>query len=61
MIVQKERKDGLMVTWSNEAKYIIQNETGRKYMEAIDVQPLRYTYTETDEIIDEIVNATEGN
>lgn len=47
------REDGVTLykTSSDEGKYIIQNETGAKYVEAIDVAPLRYTYTESDELI----------
>lgn len=40
-------------TYSDENKYILQVETGYKYSEAIDVTPLRYTYVETDEVIEE--------
>ena len=39
-------------TYSDENKYILQVETGYKYSEAIDVTPLRYTYKETDEVIE---------
>lgn len=40
----------LIKTYSDNKKYIIQNETGIKYAEAIDV-PNKYTYTESDEDI----------
>lgn len=40
----------LIKTYSDGNKYIIQNETGVKYSEAVDV-PNRYTYTESDENI----------
>lgn len=40
----------LVKTFSDAGKYIIQNETGAKYTEAIDV-PNKYTYTESDEDI----------
>ena len=45
------RKDGvnLFRTYSDEGNYIIQNETGIKYREAVDVENSPYTYTETDE------------
>ena len=42
----------LIKTSSDKGNYIIQNETGIKYEEAIDL-PGRYTYTETDEKIEE--------
>lgn len=36
-------------TVSDTGKFLLQNETGRKYIDAVDVYPSRYTYTETDE------------
>ena len=49
------REDGvnLYKTYSDEGFYIIQNETGVKYSEAIDVETATYTYTETEEKIDD--------
>ena len=38
-------------TYSDLNKYIIQDQTGNKYEEAIDVFEATYTYTETDEDI----------
>lgn len=40
----------LVKTYSDSNKYIIQNETGVKYTEAIDV-PNKYTYKESEEDI----------
>lgn len=40
----------LVKTFSDAGKYIIQNETGAKYTEAIDI-PNKYTYTESMEDI----------
>lgn len=40
----------LIKTYSDNNKYIIQNETGAKYPEAIDI-PNKYTYTESEEDI----------
>lgn len=40
----------LIKTYSDTGKYIIQNETGIKYTEMIDI-PNKYTYTESDENI----------
>lgn len=40
----------LVKTYSDNNKFIIQNETGAKYGEAIDI-PDKYTYTESDEDI----------
>lgn len=41
----------LIKTYSDSNKYIVQNETGVKYSEAVDV-PNRYTYTESNEDIE---------
>lgn len=57
-MIQRElfmtRKDGVKLykTYSDEDFYIIQNETGRKYMAAIDVENAEYTYSESDEKIE---------
>lgn len=47
----KTRKDGvnLFRTYSDDNYYIMQNETGIKYREAVDVENSHYTYTETSE------------
>lgn len=36
----------LIKTYSDNNKYIIQNETGKKYTEAVDI-PYKYTYVES--------------
>lgn len=54
MIIQEHPyKDNrrLVRTVSDAGMMILQNETGIKYSEAVDVYPCRYTYTETDEPI----------
>ena len=40
----------LTKTYSDAGKYIIQNETGLKYVEAVDI-PYKCTYTESNEEI----------
>ena len=50
MIIQETLENGLIKTVSDSGKYLIQNETGIKYCEAIDV-PNRYTYSESEESI----------
>lgn len=46
----------LIRTYSDAGKYIVQNGTGRKYEEAVDI-PNKYTYTESNEDIPkEVVN-----
>lgn len=48
------REDGVNLyrSYSNEDFYIIQDQTGAKYAEAIDVEDAPYTYTETHEKIE---------
>lgn len=51
------RSDGVVLnrTYSDEGKYIIQNETGFTYIEAIDVEGAPYTYSEsTNDVESEI-------
>lgn len=60
MIIQEpfENTD-LIRTYSDEGYYIIQHPTEAQYTEAIDVQPLQYTYSESEEKINyqsEIIN-----
>ena len=55
------RKDGVNLyrSYSDKGLYIIQNETGVEYAEAVDVEGAPYTYSETDKPIEEPDN-TEG-
>lgn len=48
-----KRDDGVNLyrSYSDIGNYIIQNETGEKYEEAVDIEYAPYTYTETDEPI----------
>ncbi len=57
------REDGVVLnrTFSDAGFYIVQNETGIKYSEAVDVMPCKYTYTETDEPIETTDEATEAD
>lgn len=52
----RTRKDGVNLyrTYSDEGFYILQNETGIEYDEAIDVENVPYTYSETDKPIEPI-------
>jgi len=56
MIIQEPYKenDKLVRTFSDEGKMIMQIETGRIYSEAVDISPCRYTYTETDQNVEEL-------
>ena len=55
------RKDGVVLnrTYSDAGFYIVQNETGTEYSEAVDVEGAPYTYAETDELIETEGEATE--
>lgn len=57
----KTREDGVVLTrtYSDEGFYILQNETGIEYSEAVDVEGAPYTYTETDKPIEGDGDATE--
>ena len=50
----RTRKDGVNLyrTYSDKKVYILQNETGAEYDEAIDVEGAPYTYSETDKPIE---------
>ena len=45
----------LIKTYSDSGKYIIQNETGIEYAEAVDV-PNKHTYRESEKDIEEAEN-----
>ena len=52
----RTREDGvnLYKSYSDINHYIIQDQTGNEYIEAIDIEDAPYTYTESDkEIVDE--------
>ena len=56
------RTDGVVLnrTHSDAGFYILQNETGIEYSEAVDVEGAPYTYSETDKVI-ETEEATEAD
>lgn len=55
-VLFKTRNDGVKLyrTYSDENRMLIQNETGIKYSEAIDVEDAPYTYAESDEFNEEL-------
>lgn len=57
------REDGVTLyrNYSDEGFYIIQNETGIEYSEAIDVENAAFTYSETDRLIEVEDEATEDD
>lgn len=54
MIKTEYLNDGTLIKHYSDAGFLLlQNETGAKYSDPIDVVPCMYTYTETDESIEE--------
>lgn len=51
----RQRTDGVNLyrNYSDINHYIVQNETGIEYAEAIDVENAPYTYSETDKPVPE--------
>lgn len=53
MIQIEYLNDGTLVKHYSDAGFLLlQNETGAKYSDPVDVVPCPYTYTETDELVD---------
>lgn len=53
MIKVEYLQDGKLIKhMSDQGVLLLQNETGMKYSEPVDMVPCPYTYTETDEPID---------
>ena len=53
MIQVEYLNDGTLIRHYSDAGFmLLQNETGIKYTDPIDLVPCRYTYTETDELIE---------
>ena len=53
MIKTEYLNDGTLIKHYSDAGYVLlQNETGAKYAEPIDIVPCPYTYSETDELVD---------
>ncbi len=48
MIVTKTLADGRILHYSDAGMMLRQIETGNLYEDAADIQPLRYSYEETD-------------
>lgn len=54
MIVTEYLNNGTLIRhYSDKGVLLLQNETGVKYSDPVDLVPCRYTYTETDELIDD--------
>lgn len=53
MILTELLNDGKLIRHYSDAGFmLLQNETGVKYSDPVDVVPCQYTYTETDEYIE---------
>lgn len=53
MIQVEYLNDGTLIKHYSDAGFmLLQNETGIKYSDPVDVVPCRYTYTETDELVE---------
>ena len=53
MIKTEYLNDGTLIKHYSDAGYmLLQNETGIMYADPIDVVPCRYTYSETEELIE---------
>lgn len=53
MIKTEYLNDNTLIKHYSDVGYLLlQNETGEKYAEPIDLVPCQYTYTETNELID---------
>ena len=52
MILTEFLNDGTLIKhYSDKGVMLLQVETGVKYADPVDVAPCRYTYEETDELI----------
>lgn len=54
MIKTEFLNDGTLIKHYSDAGYmLVQVETGIKYADPVDVVPCRYTYVETEELVEE--------
>ena len=51
-VIEEKINDRLVRHYSDKGLYLLQNETGVEYAEAVDVVPCRYTYSETEKEIE---------
>lgn len=60
MIQTEFLNNGTLIKHYSDAGYmLLQNETGMKYADPIDIVPCQYTYSETDELIEESEDMSE--
>ena len=54
MILTEYLHEGTLIRhYSDQGVLLLQNETGIKYSDPVDIVPCPYTYTETDEPIED--------
>lgn len=54
MILTEYLHDGTLIKhYSDKGVMLLQVETGMKYADPVDLVPCRYTYEETDELIED--------
>lgn len=54
MILTEYLNDGTLIKhYSDKGVLLLQNETGAKYADPVDLVPCAYTYTETDEPVED--------
>lgn len=54
MIITEILNDGSLIKhYSDQGFMLLQNETGLKYFEPVDINPCPYTYIETDELAEQ--------
>jgi hypothetical protein len=62
MILTEYLNDGTLIKhYSDKGCLLLQNETGAKYGDPIDIVPCPYTYTETDEFAEDEENEISGD
>lgn len=60
MIVEQNISEAFVRHYSDAGMMIRQTETGKLYSDAVDVQPCRYTYEETDTLVEQTPETTEA-
>lgn len=53
MVIEQKISDTIVRHYSDAGMMILQVETGNLYSDAMDVVPCRYTYTETDTMVEQ--------
>jgi hypothetical protein len=62
MIKTEFLNDGTLIKHYSDAGYmLLQVETGIKYADPVDVVPCRYTYEETNELVEKSEEETDSN